>query len=326
MNTQAYVEDISPDDLPALDFSADLFLGSIKQAMKGASSADLWKIDTSDLSRLKVLPGLNLRIKGPELEAHIRNLADLMIAGGYKFSKPIEVVVLNVDGELGAYVTDGHCRLEAVKLALSEGAPIQQISCVTLPSKGVEIKDLVVGIFNSNTGKELSPYEKAIGCKRLMNYGMSAQSIAKEVGLTPEYVNILLEAVSAPMSIASMIQRGEVALTTAVDLLRKHGSEAVEMLKSGLEASKAAGKKKVTAAHLPTAVLAKVCKRQAEPLFKAAKAVSADPAFSQLSQENQELIKGLLETIAKKEEAAKAKQTPQADGTAEAVDETEGNE
>lgn len=322
MNTQAHVEDINPDDLPSLDFSADLFLGSIKQAMKGASSADLWKIETSDLGRLKVLPGLNLRIKGPELEAHIRNLADLMIAGGYKFSKPIEVVVLNVDGELGAYVTDGHCRLEAVKLALSEGAPIQQISCVTLPSKGVDIKDLVIGIFNSNTGKELTPYERAIGCKRLMNYGMSVQSIAKEVRLTPEYVNVLLEAVSAPLSIASMIQRGEVSLTTAVELLRKHGPDAVEILKSGHEAAKAAGKKKVTPALLPTAVLDKVCKRQAEPLYQAAKAVSADPAFSQLSDENQALIKELLATIAKKEEAAKAKQSAQSN----TEDESEGNE
>lgn len=307
MNNNAHIEDLNPDDLPSLDFQTDLFLGSIKQAMKGASSADLWKIDTADLDRLKVLPGLNLRIKGPELQAHIRALADLMIAGGYKFSKPIEVVVLNVDGELGAYVTDGHCRLEAVKLALSEGAPIQQISCVTLPSKGVELKDLVVGIFNSNTGKELTAYEKAIGCKRLMNYGMTPAAIAAEVGLTPEYVNILLEAVSAPMSVATMIQRGEVALTTAVELLRKHGPAAVEMLKAGLVASKAAGKKSVTPAYLPNAVLAKVVKRQAEPLYQAAKAVSSDPAFAQLSEANQAMIKELLEAIAKKEQAANNK-------------------
>ena len=106
----------------------------------------------------------------------------------------------------------------------------------------MELKDLVVGIFNSNTGKELTAYEKAIGCKRLMNYGMTPAAIAAEVGLTPEYVNILLEAVSAPMSVATMIQRGEVALTTAVELLRKHGPAAVEMLKAGLVASKAAGK------------------------------------------------------------------------------------
>jgi len=312
MNKQSADHILSSDAIPSADFSEDLFLGGIKKVMGKTTSSDLWKIDTKDLDFLQILPGLNVRIDDEKLQQHIRELADSMKAESYKMSKPIEVIVLDRNGQLGAFVTDGHCRLAAVKLAIEEGAEIQQISCVTLPSKGVDIQDLTVGLIRSNTGKNLTAYEKAIACKRLFNYGMPEAEIARRTGITPEYVSLLLEAVSAPLSIVTMIQAGEVALNTAVETLRKHGPKAVEMLKTGLAASKAAGKKNVTASFLPGASLKKHVKRQAEPLFNAAKAVSSDPAFSQLGAKTQELIKELLKTIADKEAASQKKTAAQA--------------
>lgn len=317
MNTKSADFVLTSDAIPADDFKEDLFFGGIKKFMGKTTSADLWKIEAADLGSLQVLPGLNVRIDDESLKQHIRQLADSMKVSGYKMSKPIEVAVLERDGELGAYITDGHCRMAAVKLAISEGADIKQISCVTLPSKGVDIKDLTVGLIRSNSGKNLTPYEKAIACKRLFNYGMPEEEIAEKTGITPEYVGLLLEAISAPLTIVTMIQQGEVALNTAVETLRKHGSKAVEMLKTGLVASKAAGKKSVTPSFLPGASLAKHVKRQAEPLYDAAMAVSSDPAFSQLGAETQSLIKDLLKTIADKEAASQKKAASQAQAQAE---------
>ena len=311
-------------DLPSQEFNYDLFFGSVKKAMTNFSSADLWKIPVEHIDQLKVMPDLNVRLEGEELDNHIRYLADSMKARGYNMSKPIEIFVAEEDGKAQPviYVSDGHCRLRALKLALSEGADIKQISCVTLPAKGHDIKDIVAGIIVHNTGKNLTPYEKAIVCKRLLNFGMPEKEIATKVGFTPEYVSMLLEAVSAPLSIVTMIQNGEIALTKAVELIRKHGPKAVAIIKEGLAASKAAGKKGLVGSYLPGAALGKVVKRQAESLYEATKKVSSDPAFAQLSAENQELIKGLLSTIAEKEKKAndKAAQAAQkaaaADGAA----------
>ncbi|MDG1581079.1 hypothetical protein [Pseudomonas sp. GOM6] len=320
MTIQAAELTLTTEAIPSDDFSEDLFFGGIKKFMGKTPSADLWKIEAKDLETLQILPGLNVRIDDEGLKAHIRQLADSMKVGGYKMSKPIEVAILDRNGELGAYITDGHCRIAAVKLAISEGAEIKQISCVTLPSKGMDIKDLTVGLIRSNSGKDLTPYEKAIACKRLFNYGMSEAEIAEKTGITPEYVGLLLEAISAPLSIVAMIQAGEVALNTAVETMRKYGPKAVEMLKAGLVASKAAGKKSVTASFLPGASLAKHVKRQAEPLYDAAKAVSSDPAFSQLGAETQALIKDLLKTIADKEAASQKKAASQVQAETEGQD------
>ncbi len=84
--------------IPASEFNFDLILGGIKAAMRDAKARDLWMIQSDDIERIHVLDGLNVRIKDQELEAHIRNLANLMKAEGFKVSKPLEVVVLEQGG------------------------------------------------------------------------------------------------------------------------------------------------------------------------------------------------------------------------------------
>lgn len=322
--TDAQLE-LKETDIPPAEFNKDILFGSIKAGMKGYSSADLWKIPVEELDDLKIMPDLNVRIPGPALTAHIRFLADSMKDGGYIMAEPLEVFVVEEDGKLVKYVSDGHCRLAALKLAVSEGAKIEAASAVTLPSKGKDIKDIVLGIIRHNSGKAHTPYEKAILCKRLFSYGMSIEEIAKQSGVTPEYVNLLLEAVSLPLSIVTMIQNEEVALNTAVVMVRKHGLKAVELLKQGLVASKAAGKTKVTAAYVPGATRAKVVKRQAEGLFTLTENVSKDPAFSMLSEENQKAIKEMLAQVAEKEKKAEAKAQRVAEAAAKNSDQQTEN-
>ena len=148
--------------IPSAEFNFDLLLGGIKAAMSGAKSRDLWMIPAGDIEKLHVLDGLNVRIKDEALAVHIRGLADKMKAEGFKASKPLEVVVLEEDGKYRLVVTDGHCRLAAVKMAIAEGATIQQIPCVALPAKGTTLQDLVAGLVTSNSGKPLTTFETAL--------------------------------------------------------------------------------------------------------------------------------------------------------------------
>lgn len=289
--------------IPSADFKFDLLLGGIKAAMSGAKSRDLWMIETADIDKLHVLDGLNVRIKDEALTAHIRSLADKMKAEGFKPSKPLEVVVLEEGGKTRLVVTDGHCRLAAVKIAIAEGAEIMQIPCVALPSKGTTLQDLVAGLVTSNSGKPLTTYETALVCKRLYGYGWKEPQIAERLSFGEAYVSMLLELVAAPLSIITMVQSGEVAPTFAVEMMRKHRDKAVEVLKQGLTAAKAAGKTRVTNAYLPGAALKKLVKRQADSLYETAKSITQDPGYSNLTDKTRTKLDQLLADIAEREKA-----------------------
>ncbi|MDS9918813.1 ParB/RepB/Spo0J family partition protein, partial [Pseudomonas aeruginosa] len=257
----------------------------------------------ADIDKLHVLDGLNVRIKDEALTAHIRSLADKMKAEGFKPSKPLEVVVLEEGGKTRLVVTDGHCRLAAVKIAIAEGAEIMQIPCVALPSKGTTLQDLVAGLVTSNSGKPLTTYETALVCKRLYGYGWKEPQIAERLSFGEAYVSMLLELVAAPLSIISMVQSGEVAPTFAVEMMRKHRDKAVEVLKQGLTAAKTAGKTRVTNAYLPGAALKKLVKRQADSLYETAKSITQDPGYSNLTDKTRTKLDQLLADIAEREKA-----------------------
>lgn len=89
---------LDPSDIPSSEFNFNMFLGGIKAAMGKTTSRDLWMIDVKEIGMIHVLEGLNVRVKDAALEKHIRGLADSMKVGGFKASKPLEVVVLEQEG------------------------------------------------------------------------------------------------------------------------------------------------------------------------------------------------------------------------------------
>lgn len=302
--------------IPSTEFNFDLLLGGIKAAMNGAKSRDLWMIETDDIEKIHVLEGLNVRIKDKALKDHVRDLANKMKAEGFKASKPLEVIVLEEGGQCRLVVTDGHCRLTAVKIAIAEGAEIKQIPCVALPSKGTSLQDLVAGLVTSNTGKPLTTFETALVCKRLYGYGWKEPQISERLAFGEAYVTMLLELVSAPLSIVTMVQNGEVAATFAVEMMRKHREKAVDVLKQGLTVAKAAGKSRVTSSYLPGAALQKLVKRQASSLYEAAKSITLDPGYKKLSKDTRTKLDQLLSEIAEREKALDEKLKQKAAGGA----------
>lgn len=225
-----------------------LVAGNVKAAMKlaGASSAEVWNVKPQDIH---VIEGFNGRVDTPEYRAHVATIAASISANGFYRDKPLAGFVADKDGKPVVYVTDGHTRLAAVKLAIAGGVVIETIPVVTKP-RGTTMEDLTVALITSNSGKSFTPYETGMICKRLIDFGMVEKVIAQRLSLTLPYVNDLLSLVAAPKPIRDMVMSGQVSATTAIKELDTHGSKATARLTEGLERAKQAGKTKVTGKHL----------------------------------------------------------------------------
>lgn len=230
------------------EFTMDLTPGTVKVAMAGCRSSDLWKVPRE---QIKVMDGFNVRIKNDEYHAQVRLIADSMKANGYFPDKPLAGYVAREDGKSVIYLTDGHTRLDAVDLANSEGSEIREIPVVTKPA-GTSLEDLTIALVVSNNGRNLSPFETATVCKRLIGYGMDEATIAKRIGMTRAYVANLLLLVAAPRAITNMVEQGQVSASLAVETLKTHGKEATKTLSTGLAQAKSEGKAKLTRKNLPS--------------------------------------------------------------------------
>lgn len=206
----------------------ELASGNVKQAMRdaGAKSSDLWMVP---LANIRVLDGFNVRTQNT----------------GYRKDKPLTGYVAK-EGDLDViYLTDGHSRLQAVHLARAEGAEISVLPVVTTPA-GTSMAELVIGLFTSNSGKPLSPLEKAEGCKRLIGYLMEEEEIAQKLCVTRSYVGSLLVLAGASNQIKAMVASNEISASNAISAIRKHGAGAAAHLTGRIQEAKAAGKSKVT--------------------------------------------------------------------------------
>ena len=294
----------------------NLVPGSIKASMRdaGASSRDLWQVP---LQHLKAIPGFNVRVRDAAYEAHIRSLADSMKSEGYRQSHPLSGFVANENGISVIYYYDGHSRLEAVALANSEGAEIDRVP-VVISQSGTSILDLTVALVKENNSKPLTAFETSIVCKRLSSYGWELARIAERLSFSIQYVDNLLLLAAAPPQIQEMVQRGEVSAAQAVEIMRSAGSQAVDILKGALETAKAQGKSRVTARHLPGSAFKKVVKKQALTMAETFATLVQDPSFTSLSDELQQKIKTLVDTI----NAARAEAQPADDATGESAEMT----
>jgi len=221
-----------------------LTAGPVKAAMKeaGASSSDLWQVP---IGQVRVLEGFNVRVHNADYAIHICEIGESILANGYMKDKPLSGFVAREGDENVIYVTDGHSRLEAIGYANERGAKIETVPVVTKPA-GTGIEDLTIGLVTSNSGRPLTPIEKAAVCKRLVGYGMEEAVIAKRLGFTVGYVGDLLKLIAAPKKIRAMVESGQVSASNATDAIKKHGNKAADVLGEKLDAAKAVGKAKIT--------------------------------------------------------------------------------
>lgn len=310
-------------DQQQLEFEGKLVPGSAKAYMKEteSSSRDMWQVE---VSLLKVLPNFNVRIKDAGYEEHIRRLADSMKEEGFYQDKPLAGYVAKEGTGQTIYVTDGHCRLEAVKLAISEGAEIIRVP-VVVARAGSSMEDLTVALVRANDGKPLSPLEIAIVCKRLVRFNWETKEIARRLGFSQNYVEGLLLLISAPAEVREMVESNAVSASTAIAALREHGEKAFDKLQEGLEKAKAKGKDRVTSKHMAAASFTKQVKKAAPSLFVALREVRHDPGYKSIGESLREKLETLLSQLdslegvdealaANEKKAAKGKKAPGAKG------------
>ena len=191
-------------------------------------------------------PGWNVRQDGPDLDAHIRQLADSIKENGVK-----EPLTVYMRGD-SPVLTNGHCRLMAVRLAISEGAEIISIPC-RVEERTANDADRVLSMITRNSGKPLTSLEQSAVITRLMAFGWSASQIASKCGFSVSHVNDLVALAGAPVAVTQMVAAGDVSATTAVKVIRKHKEKATDVLQEGKVAAVAAGKTRVTDKHVKTA-------------------------------------------------------------------------
>ena len=194
------------------------------------------------------------------------------------------------------FVTDGHCRYDAVELAISEGAEIVRIP-VVVAHQGTSMEDLTVALVRANSGKPLEPYEIGMVCKRLTRYNWEIETIAQRLGFSEKYVEGLLLLMGSQVEIRDMVQNDEVAASTAIETIRKYGEKAYSKLKQALDAAKASGGDKATKKYLPEQIFKKRVTKAAPSMFNAISEIQSDPGYDHISPELREKLEALLKEL-----------------------------
>jgi len=185
----------------------------------------------------------NVRISSPERDEHINRLADLILEHGYDAGKPL-TGFFKADGLF--VITDGHCRREAVNIAISKGAPIEELPCFP-EAKSFSDEDRTLTLITRNQGKELTPVEVSDVLKRLKSFGWDDNKIAKRIGRSITYVNSMLSLAGAPAQVREMVVTRQVSASLAVEVMKKEGSaQAIETLTAAIAEAGERGKDKAT--------------------------------------------------------------------------------
>lgn len=203
---------------------------ALNRSSEDVSRSDLYSVSPDMLTEEA---GFNVRgafdeayFEQPEVEEHIRGLADSYKAGRY-----VPPIVVQVRDGI-PYIRDGMHRRRALMLAISEGADIKRVQ--VLEHRGDEAQQTLL-LATSNDGRPLSPMERAVIYDRLEKWGWTVQEIASSVRRTTKHVGQTLALLDMPLELKRMVQRNKIAATQAAELFRQHGDDAVSMIHKARE-------------------------------------------------------------------------------------------
>lgn len=190
------------------------------------------------IESIKEYPGFNVRlVEGPDFEADLHRLKDSINDGGFWPTNPLSVLAsLDAGGEDVIYVTKGHRRLRAARLAVAEGTEgLDFLPCI-FEASDMDMETLNAQIdVESATVRKLLPLERAVIVKRMRREKHSVEEIASKLGITPRYVNDLELLIDSPKEIRELVATGKVAAAEAVKKLRKNAETAVEELQARVD-------------------------------------------------------------------------------------------
>jgi ParB family chromosome partitioning protein len=205
---------------------------------------------------------------------HIREMANFIIENGNDAFPPIRIHQENDK----VVLIEGWCRRRAHVLAMSEGAPIKGILCLTSTKRKPD--EVTLNILSSNDGLPLTAIEKAKAIKKLQSFLWTPADIAKKTGWSLSHIQNLITLHDSPDAILDMVKDGKVSATLATKLVKSKGAEeAQKELESAIETSTKAGRKKATQGDLDRVKTASVSwKTQGPKCYALLKAIYETPA------------------------------------------------
>jgi ParB family transcriptional regulator, chromosome partitioning protein len=167
------------------------------EAVVGRS--DYYRVDPK---QVVVIDGWNPRngfdaVKLEELKESIKENGVLV---------PIRVKINN-DGQM--VLVDGERRLRATLTAIEEGAEILSIPAIVERKSMNEIDALILAM-TANTGEPLTVVEEATAIKRLNNYGMKPDEIAKKLGKSIPTVYSRMKLLDASPEVLDSLENREI--------------------------------------------------------------------------------------------------------------------
>lgn len=184
---------------------------AIKDVAKGRS--DLYRLDPKII---QIKEGWNSReATDPANASHIAELAASIKEVGVK--KPL---VCYMENET-VYVTDGHCRLQAVMHLIEEGVEIPSVP-VMVEDRFANEADRIFSQIVHNAGKPLTSLEQAKVFKRLVDLGWAQKDIALKAGISGGRVSQLLELNILPVILQKYIIEGKASATMVLNTYKKH--------------------------------------------------------------------------------------------------------
>lgn len=221
--------------VPSVEFKTEFQPGLVKSAISEfeVKARDLLMVP---IDAIRIVSDFNVRIRDDNYEDHVEEIKASIIANGFYSHQPLKGYV-GKEGDLSLfYLVGGFTRFEAAKRAVAAGAPLTTLPMVVVPPSTSMI-DLMFGVDQDNTSNRLRPYERAILVKRAIAFGAEEDDVAAKMGISVQYVKDLQYAMSLPKGVQQMIIDGQTNLGNAVATGKKHGKDALKVLKAAIEAS-----------------------------------------------------------------------------------------
>jgi hypothetical protein len=167
------------------------------------------------LDKIVVDEGWNIREDYGNIEEFARHILD----NGVTFPPLVGYVENNL-----FYVTQGHRRRLASLRALELGADLSKGLRCLLEPKSKSPEERIAEQISTNEGKNYTPLEKALVCKKLESFNWKAKDIAKCTNIQlPQVYNYLKYIAPQSANVLQLIRDKKVSISVVIDVAKEVG-------------------------------------------------------------------------------------------------------
>ena len=167
------------------------------------------------LENIQIEQGWNIR----EDYGDIQSFAEYILTNGVNFPP----LVGYVENE-AFIVVEGHRRRLAALKALEMGADMSQGLPCRIAPKSSSPEERIAQQISSNEGKNYTPLEKALVCKKLASFNWESKKISQATGINlPQVYNYLNYISPQSENVIQLIRKKEVSISTVIDVAKEVG-------------------------------------------------------------------------------------------------------